>query len=321
VKAMMLGSYLLRRLGSLIPTLIFVSIIVFLLQKLIPGDPAVALAGDELNDVAIQEIRVKYGFDQPIYVQYFRWIGNVLVGDFGQSYRNKVDVLDLILTKLPVTLELAVLSMLVALAIGIPTGILAATRKGKFTGTVANLFALTGISIPHFWLGIMLILVFSVQLGWLPSAGFVPPWENLQRNLVSLILPSIVLGTGVAGVLTRHTRAAMLQVLSSDYVRTARAKGVPESIVVSKHALRNALIPVITLSTIEFGQLLSGAILTEQIFSIPGFGKMIVDSVFNRDYAVVQGVVLVTATIFILLNLLADILYFIVNPRMRGANG
>ncbi len=315
-----LGGFILRRLGSVVPTLIFVSLIVFALQKLIPGDPAVAMAGDESNDAVVEQLRAKYGFDQPLYVQYFRWIGNVLVGDFGSSYRNKVEVVDLILTKLPVTAELAVLSMIVALAIGIPTGIIAATHKDRFTGTLANIFALTGISIPHFWLGIMLILLFSVQLGLLPSAGYVPPWEDLKQNLLSLIMPSIVLGTGVAGVITRHTRGAMLQVLSSDYVRTARAKGVTERIVVSKHALRNALIPVITLSTIEFGQLLSGAILTEQIFSIPGFGKLIVDAVFYREYAVVQGVVLVTATIFILLNFVADILYFIVNPRMRGAN-
>lgn len=318
---MSFGGYLVRRLGSLIPTLIFVSIIVFGLQQLIPGDPAVAMAGDELNDEVIDQMRAKYGFDQPIYVQYFRWIGNVLVGDFGISYRNKVEVLDLILVKLPVTIELAICSMIVALLIGIPMGIIAATRKNKLTGTAANMFALTGISIPNFWLGIMLILVFSVQLRILPSSGYVPFFENPIQNLRSMILPSIVLGTGVASVITRHTRAAMLQVLSSDYVRTARAKGVPEQIVIYKHALRNALIPVITLSTIEFGQLLSGAILTEQIFSIPGFGKLIVDSVFNREYAIVQGVVLVTATIFILLNFLADILYFVVNPRMRGSNG
>ncbi|HWK66722.1 MAG TPA: ABC transporter permease [Rhizobiaceae bacterium] len=318
---MALGWYILRRLGSIIPTLILVSVIVFALQQLIPGDPAVAIAGDELNEQAIQEIRTKYGFDQPIYVQYFKWIGNVTTGDFGESYRNKVEVADLILQKLPVTIQLATFAMIVALVVGIPAGILAATCKQNAVGTAANILALSGISIPHFWLGIMMILIFSVNLGILPASGYVPPWEDLRQNIVSLIMPSIVLGTGVAGVITRHTRGAMLQVLSSDYVRTARAKGLAERVVVSKHALKNALIPVITLSTIEFGQLLSGAILTEQIFSIPGFGKLIVDSVFNREYAVVQGVVLVTATIFILLNFLADILYFVVNPRMRSAHG
>jgi peptide/nickel transport system permease protein len=183
---------------------------------------------------------------------------------------------------------------------------------------MATLLALSGISLPHFWLGIMMILIFSVNLGWLPSSGFVPIAEDWKQNLTSLIMPSFVLGSGVAGVITRHTRGAMLQVLSSDYVRTARAKGLTERVVVNKHALRNALMPVITLSTIEFGRLLSGAILTEQIFSIPGFGKLIVDAVFNRDYQVVQGVVLVAATLYILLNFVADILYYAVNPRLRG---
>lgn len=311
-------TFIMKRLGSLIPTLIFVSIIVFLLQRLIPGDPALAMAGEEQDPGVIAAIRAQYGFDQPIYVQYLRWIGSVLQGDFGTSYRTKFEVLDLILLKLPVTLELATFSMILALLIGIPLGMIAATFQHRAVGTSANVAALTGISIPNFWLGIMLILVFSVHLGWLPSSGYVPPWEDLGQNLLSLIMPSIVLGTAVAGVITRHTRGAMLQVLSSDYVRTARAKGVREAKVVRKHALRNALIPVITLSTIEFGQLLSGAILTEQIFSIPGFGKLIVDSVYNREYAVIQGVVLVSATIFILLNFLADILYYVVNPRMRS---
>ena len=172
--------------------------------------------------------------------------------------------------------------------------------------------------MPHFWLGIMLILLFAVRLGWLPASGYVPPWENLRRNLTTILLPSFVLGTGVAGVMMRHTRSAMLETLSADYVRTARAKSVPEWLVVTKHALRNALIPVITLGAIEFGRLLSGAVLTEQIFAIPGFGKLLVDGVFNRDYAVVQGVVLVSATLFVLLNLLADVLYFVANPRFRG---
>jgi peptide/nickel transport system permease protein len=209
--------------------------------------------------------------------------------------------------------------MLIALLIGIPTGVLSAARKGTLVDVTANAVALSGLSVPHFWLGIMLILLFAVHLGWLPASGYVPPWEDLGRNLTTILMPSFVLGTGVAGVMMRHTRGAMLQVLGADYVRTARAKSVPERLVVLKHALRNALIPVITLGAIEFGRLLSGAVLTEQIFAIPGFGKMLVDGVFNRDYAVVQGVVLVSAGLYVLLNLLADILYFLANPRLRGA--
>jgi peptide/nickel transport system permease protein len=178
--------------------------------------------------------------------------------------------------------------------------------------------ALSGLSVPHFWLGIMLILLFAVRLGWLPASGYVPPWEDPLKNLATILLPSFVLGTGVAGVLMRHTRSAMLQTLDADYVRTARAKSVPERLVVLKHALRNALIPIITLGAIEFGRLLSGAVLTEQIFAIPGFGKLLVDGVFNRDYAVVQAVVLVSAALYLALNLLADVLYFFANPRLRG---
>src|SRR5262249_12009412 len=221
-------------------------------------------------------------------------------------------------TKLPVTVELAVGSMLIALLIGIPAGVVSAARRGSAVAVVANAVALSGLSVPHFWLGIMLILLFAVRLGWLPASGQVPTWEDLGRNLTTLLLPSVVLGTGVAGVMMRHTRGAMLQVLDADYVRTARAKSVPERLVVLKHALRNALIPVITLGAIEFGRLLSGAVLTEQIFAIPGFGKLLVDAVFNRDYAVVQAVVLVSAALYVFLNFVGDILYFLVNPRLRS---
>jgi peptide/nickel transport system permease protein len=310
--------FTLRRVGIILPTLLLVSVMVFLLQHLLPGDPAIALSGDEHDPAVVEHLREKYGFNRPVLVQYGMWLGGVLQGDFGISYRNKITVVELIATKLPVTLELAIFSMLIALAIGVPLGIIAATRKDSPIGLVANLIALSGISLPHFWLGIMMILIFSVNLGWLPSSGFVPIIEDWKQNLTSLIMPSFVLGSGVAGVITRHTRGAMLQVLSSDYVRTARAKGLTERVVVNKHALRNALMPVITLSTIEFGRLLSGAVLTEQIFSIPGFGKLIVDAVFNRDYQVIQGVVLVAATLYILLNFVADILYYAVNPRLRG---
>ena len=208
--------------------------------------------------------------------------------------------------------------MLIALALGVPAGVLSATRHGRPLDVAANFVALSGLSVPHFWLGIMLILLFAVQLGWLPASGYVAPWDDWRRNLTTIFLPSVVLGTGVAGVMMRHARSAMLQTLNADYVRTARAKSVPERLVVLKHALRNALIPVITLGAVEFGRLLSGAVLTEQIFAIPGFGKLLVDGVFNRDYAVVQAVVLVSALGYLLLNLLADILYFVADPRLHG---
>jgi len=316
---MALAIFVARRLVVLVPTLFFVSVLIFSLQKLLPGDAAVALAGEERDPAAIEAIRAKYHLDQPVVVQYGIWIGKVLRGDLGESLRNRIPVTELLASKLPVTVELAICSMLVALVIGIPTGVVSAVWRGTPIDLAANTVALSGLSVPHFWLGIMLILLFAVQLGWLPASGYVPPWEDLGKNLTTILMPSFVLGTGVAGVMMRHTRAAMLQVLSADYVRTARAKSVPERLVVMKHALRNALIPIITLGAIEFGRLLSGAVLTEQIFAIPGFGKMLVDGVFNRDYAVVQGVVLVAAGLYVFLNLLADVLYFLANPRLRGA--
>ena len=315
---MSLGLYVARRLLALVPTLFFVSVLIFLLQQLLPGDPALALAGEEQDPAAVAAIRAKYHLDRPIVVQYRIWLGNVVRGNFGESLRSRIPVSDLLASKLPVTIELAITSMLVALLLGLPAGIISASRKGSALDFTANLIALSGLSVPHFWLGIMLILLFAVRLGWLPASGYATPWEDPLRNLTTLLLPSLVLGTGVAGVLMRHTRSAMMQTLDADYVRTARAKSVPERLVVLKHALRNALIPVITLGAIEFGRLLSGAVLTEQIFNIPGFGKLLVDGVFNRDYAVVQAVVLVSAGLYVLLNLLADILYFVANPRMRG---
>jgi peptide/nickel transport system permease protein len=231
--------------------------------------------------------------------------------------RIKKPVSELVAEKLPVTLQLATMAMAFALLIGIPAGILSAVRKGSGWDVGANVFALWGLSTPNFWLGIMLIFLFSVKLGWLPASGFVSPFEDLRQSLATTVLPAFVLGNAIAAVLMRHMRSAMLQAMSADYVRTARAKGLFERIVVLRHALRNALTPVITLGALEFGTLLSGAVLTEQVFSIPGFGKLIVDAVFNRDYAVVQGVVLVTATVYVLLNLLADVLYVLVNPRLR----
>jgi peptide/nickel transport system permease protein len=315
---MSLVLYITRRLIALVPTLLFVSILIFSLQQVLPGDPALALAGEDHDPAAVAAIRAKYHLDRPMVIQYRIWLGKVLRGDFGESLRSRIPVSELLASKLPVTIELAVCSMLVALLLGLPAGVISATRKGTPLDFTANLVALSGLSVPHFWLGIMLILLFAVRLGWLPASGYASPWEDPLRNLTTLLLPSIVLGTGVAGVMMRHTRSAMMQTLDADYVRTARAKSVPERLVVLKHALRNALIPIITLGAIEFGRLLSGAVLTEQIFNIPGFGKLLVDGVFNRDYAVVQAVVLVSAALYVLLNLLADVLYFVANPRMRG---
>lgn len=311
--------FILRRLLSALPTLILVSLFVFTLQKLLPGDPVQAMAGEERDPAVMEYLREKYRLNDPVPLQYVHWVGNVLQGDFGTSLRTEQPVTTLLASKLPVTLELAVLALVIALLIGIPTGVISAVRKGTATDYAANVFALSGISIPHFWLGILLIMIFAVKLQWLPASGFVPLGEDVGQNLKTLILPAFVLGAGLSGVLMRHTRSAMLEVLRADYVRTARAKGLFPRTVILKHALRNALMPIVTLTTLLFGELLGGAVLTEQVFSIPGFGKMIVDAVFNRDYAVVQGVVLCVAIGFLLLNLLADVLYRLINPRLRTA--
>jgi peptide/nickel transport system permease protein len=313
-----MSAFLLRRLAISVPTLLIVTMLVFGLQQLLPGDPALALAGEERDPAVLAAIRAEYHLDRPVPLQYAYWLGSALHGDLGISLKSNQPVTELVLAKLPVTVELACFAMLVALAIGIPAGVISAVKRDTIWDHVANAIGLSGLSIPHFWLGIMLILLVSVRWGLLPPGGFVSPADSLGDNLAGMIMPALVLGGGVAAMMMRHTRGAMLGTLRSDYVRTARAKGLLERTVVIKHALRNALIPIITLGALALGELLSGAVLTESVFNIPGFGKLVVDAVFNRDYAVVQGVVLFTASAYILLNLCADMAYFLVNPRMRG---
>lgn len=313
-------SHLGARLLQLLPTIVLVSILVFALQQLMPGDPAIVLAGEERGDAQVlAQIRAELWLDRSLPVQYLHWIGGVVRGDLGFSWRIRQPVGQLILEKLPVTAQLGGMAFLIALAIGVPAGILSAVYRNRPLDYVANFVGLAGLSTPNFWLGIMLILLVSVNLGWLPPSGYVPLTEDWRQSLATTIMPAFVLGNAIAAILMRHTRSAMLTALDQDYVRTARAKGLGETSVVLRHAFRNALVPVVTLGALELGTLLSGAVLTEQVFSIPGFGKLVVDAVFNRDYPVVQGVVLVTAGMYILLNLLADVLYTVINPRLRTA--
>jgi len=309
-----------QRLAQIIPTLILVSILVFCLQQLMPGDPALVLAGEERGDPKVlAQIREELWLDRALPIQYLHWVSNVAQGNLGYSWRTHQPVSQLIAQKLPVTAQLAVMAFIIAVLIGVPAGVIAAVKRNGPWDYIANAIGLAGLSMPTFWLGIMLILLISVDLGWLPPSGYVPLTENLWQSLTTTIMPAFVLGNAIAAILMRHTRSAMVSVLDQDYVRTARAKGLSNMRVILHHALRNALIPVVTLGALELGTLLSGAVLTEQVFSIPGFGKMVVDAVFNRDYPVVQGVVLVTALLFIMLNLLADILYVLINPRLRRA--
>lgn len=305
------------RIAQVIPTLFLVSILVFGLQQLMPGDPALVLAGESANAQTIAQIRSELWLDKPLPVQYVHWLGHTLEGNLGYSWRNREPVTTLIAQKLPVTIQLGTMAFIFAVLIGVPAGVLAAVRPNSVWDYLANVVGLAGLSIPTFWLGIMMILLISVQLGWLPPSGYVPLTQNWVQSLATTVMPAFVLGNAIAPILMRHTRSAMLGALGQDFVRTARAKGLPERRVILRHALRNALIPVVTLGALELGTLFSGAVLTEQVFSIPGFGKMIVDAVFNRDYPVIQGVVLVTAVLYVLLNLVADVLYVLINPRLR----
>jgi peptide/nickel transport system permease protein len=270
-----------------------------------------------LDPKIIAQIRAEYHLDQPVVVQYGLWLGGVMRGDLGQSLRNHISVARLIAEKLPATALLSVMAMAWALLTGVPAGIIAALRKGEWLDYAANVVGLAGLSVPPFWLGLMLILFVSAKLGLLPASGYVSPLQNPKAALASLVMPSFVLGMSVAAVMMRHTRSAMLTTMAADYIRTARAKGLYERLVVLRHALRNALVPLITMAALQTGQLLAGAVLTEQVFTIPGFGRLIVDAVYTRDYAVVQGVVLATACIYVVLNLVADLAYGVVDPRIR----
>ncbi|MDF1522330.1 MAG: ABC transporter permease [Trueperaceae bacterium] len=308
--------FALNRALTAIPTLLIVTLMVFGIQRSLPGDPATILAGEQKDPEVIAFLRERYRLDDPVPVQYLAWLGQVARGDLGTSLRTNQPVSELILEKLPVTIELALLSLLVAVAIAIPAGVVAAVRKGSLADHSATVFALSGLSVPNFWLGIMLILFFSVQLRWLPASGFVPLLEDPIENLRRMLMPAFVLGTGLAAVLMRQMRSSMLEVLQQDFVRTAHAKGARGIVVIVRHAMRNALLPVVTVLGLQLGALLSGAVLTEQVFTIPGFGKLVVDAVFNRDYAVVQGVVLFTAAAYIAINLVVDVLYAVLNPKI-----
>jgi len=275
------------------------------------------MAGTDADAAGLEEIREKYGLKDPIVLQYLRWAGLALRGDLGESIRTREPVVRTVARKLPITIELAWLSVLIAVGIAIPAGVFSATRRNTIWDLLANGVSLCGLSIPSFWLGIMLILFLSVRLGWLPASGFVPLWEDPIGNVTRMIMPAFVLGTGLAAVLMRQTRNSMIEVLSADYIRTARSKGLAGRAVVFRHAIRNGLIPVVTILGLQMGALMSGAVVTEQIFVVPGFGRLIVEAVFTRDYPLVQGVVLITASAYVFINLLVDVSYSVLDPRIR----
>jgi peptide/nickel transport system permease protein len=311
--------HLAQRLGAALVTLFLATVCVFVGVRALPGGPAAALSAESNDPAVLAAIQHKYGLDQPIVSQYWHWLSLAVRGDLGQSPTSGLSVSAVLADRVPVTLELALLAVLVASLVGIPAGVLAARRPGGLTDYVASGIALGGLSIPHFWFGILLILGLSVTWPVLPAAGFVPILANPVGNLEHLIMPAVVLGTGFAAVVMRQTRSAMIGALRSDYVRTARAKGLSEWSVVVGHALRNSLITVVTVLGLQLGALIAGVVTVEQVFDIPGLGKLTLDSVFQRDYPTLQGVVLLTATGYIVANLLVDLSYSVLNPRIRVA--
>ncbi|GAA2735067.1 ABC transporter permease [Pedococcus aerophilus] len=310
-------SYLFNRAWQSLVTLVLATVVVFLGVRALPGDPALALAGEDRTPEALAAIREQYGLDQPLPLQFWQFVSNAVQGDLGTSVRTGQSVNDMLRTALPVTLELSLLAIVIAVVLGVGAGVVAAVRRGGPAEWVANAFALLGLSVPHFWLGLVAILYLSVATGLFPASGFVPLGEDPVDNLHHIILPAMILGTGLSAVIMRQTRSSMLDSLSTDYVRTAEAKGLRPSVVIRRHALRNSLIVVVTIVGLQLGGLISGAVVTEQIFGLPGFGKMTIDAVFQRDYPVIQAVVLVTATAYIVINFAVDLLYSIIDPRVR----
>jgi peptide/nickel transport system permease protein len=312
-----MAGFLLRKVGAAIVVLVLASMLVFLGVRAIPGDPAIALGAESRDPAVLAAIRHKYDLDRPLPVQYAHWIWLALHGDLGVDQRD-LSVSHTIVSRLPISLELAFLSMLVAVAFGIPAGVIAAVRRGKVSDYTVTTSALVGLSVPHFWLGLLFIVWFAVDLHWLPANGYVSV-SHPVANIEHLVMPCIVLALGLAAVLMRQMRSSMLISLSADYIRTARAKGLSEQTVILRHALRNSLITVTTVIGLQLGALISGVVITETIFGIAGFGALTVEAVNQRDYTLIQGVVLVAATGYVVVNLAVDVVYALLNPRIRAS--
>ena len=310
-------AYLLRRLFGVVPVLVLVAVTTFLLVHLVPGDPAMVMLGSDATPQQLQALKTQMGLDRSLAEQFVLWLGQALRGNLGESFFLGRPVTQALLERLPATLQLAVLSLVFSLLIGIPAGIAAAVRQNSRWDQAVMITAMGGISVPSFWLGLALILLFSVQLGWLPSGGYVPLWEDFWQGLRVLILPAISLGFMQAALIARMTRSSMLEVLRLDYVRTAKAKGLGWSKVTLRHALKNAMIPVITTIGTAFGVLLGGAVIVEIVFTYPGLGRLVVLAVQRRDYPLVQGALLLTSVIYVIVNLAVDLLYSVFDPRIK----
>ena len=300
--------FIVKRLAQVIPVMFGVTLVVFLIMQMVPGDPAIIMAGEGASTETVEQLREDLGLNEPLYEQYISYIGNILHGSLGNSLKNNQPVLDEILIRLPITMELAFFSILITIVLGLAAGIISAVKPYSFSDISVMIVALLGISLPSFWLGLLLMYTFSIKLQWLPVAG----WDSLSH----IILPAITLGAGGAAIVARMTRSSMLEVIGQDYVRTARAKGLREHTIIYKHALRNALIPVITVVGLQFGSLLGGTVIVESVFAINGLGRMIVDAIRTRDIPLVQGGVLVASLVFVFVNLLVDVMYKVFNKRI-----
>ena len=311
--------FVVRRLVLSIPILLLVSIMVFGLIHLIPGDPVTVILGQEATPEAAAALRHELGLDQPLLIQYVTWLSHVLRGDLGRSLADRTPVIDQIKVRLPVTLELTIGTFLIAILIAIPAGVLSATRRGSVADYTSTLIALGGLSIPSFWLGIMFILFFAVRLHWFPASGYVPFAQDPRANLAAMIMPMVATGIRESAALTRMLRSSLLEVLNADYVRTARGKGLSEWLVVMRHAFRNALVPVVTSAGLLLAGLIGGLVITETIFAIPGFGRLIVEAIYQRDFVTVQGAILVSALLVVAINLIVDLIYALIDPQIRLA--
>ncbi len=312
-----MGKYIIRRIFQMIPALLLVSIAVFMIIHLIPGDPAQIIAGPNATDAQLEALTRQFGLDKPLWIQYITWLRNVLSGNMGHSFINDYPVNKLIAQRVPATLELAVAAAIIVLLISFPLGILAALRPGSFIDFSSTLFSALSFAVPGFWLAIMLILLFSLQLGWLPPSGRPEFSEQPIEHLKSLIMPALALGIGISAKIARYLRSSMLEVLDQDYTRTARSKGLHEKAVIGRHVLRNALIPVITVMGLQVGDLLSGAIIVESVFAWPGIGRLTMQAISWRDYSLLQADVLYIVLAFMIINLLTDLAYGFINPRIR----
>jgi peptide/nickel transport system permease protein len=313
-------SYIIKRLILFIPTLVLVTVIIFLVLRIVPGDPALMIVAGENEDYSeeqLEKTRKDLGLDKPIHVQYGVWVWGMLRGDFGTSFFWRSSVSDDLKERLPITLELTILALLIATMVAVPLGVLSAIKQDTIGDYIGRVITIAGIALPNFWVGIMMIFFLVLWFEWIPPLGYVDLWEEPGKNIQQIVFPALALSFSNMAFIARITRSAMLEVFREDYIRTARSKGLTERVVISRHALRNALLPVVTVSGYEFGRLLAGTVIIETIFLVPGMGRLLVDSVLQRDYAVIQAVVVIVSIMVLVLNMVLDVLYAWLNPRIR----